>query len=213
MDDTTLVPEWTPELEFALELYLPYTMLYVHPGNGVAKLLVTEMCFLANPFEDGQLQTRPEALIRWRGTSVKRVLREIDQMVEDGILGADGPAKHKQVGTFQFLFHHDAVATMDYWVKHEIDWRKVKPECRWGREGKSPKPAPVSSGNGLRFRVFERDGFKCVYCGAAAADGAILQADHVFPASKGGPATMDNLVTACQPCNIGKRDRVIEVTP
>jgi 5-methylcytosine-specific restriction endonuclease McrA len=45
--------------------------------------------------------------------------------------------------------------------------------------------------------------------GAAAADGAVLQIDHVHPASKGGPTTLDNLVAACQPCNNGKRDRVL----
>lgn len=60
---------------------------------------------------------------------------------------------------------------------------------------------------GLRFDVFRRDGFKCRYCGRSVDDGAILHADHVIPASKGGPTSIDNLVTACIECNLGKSDK------
>jgi 5-methylcytosine-specific restriction endonuclease McrA len=60
---------------------------------------------------------------------------------------------------------------------------------------------------GLRFDVFTRDGFRCRYCGASADDGAILHADHVIPESKGGPTTLENLVTACIDCNLGKSDK------
>jgi 5-methylcytosine-specific restriction endonuclease McrA len=60
---------------------------------------------------------------------------------------------------------------------------------------------------GLRFDVFKRDGFRCRYCGQSADDGVILHADHVIPQSKGGPTTLDNLVTACFACNLGKSDK------
>lgn len=60
---------------------------------------------------------------------------------------------------------------------------------------------------GLRFDVFMRDHFRCRYCGASAESGALLHADHVIPESKGGPTTMDNLVTACSDCNLGKSDK------
>lgn len=63
---------------------------------------------------------------------------------------------------------------------------------------------------GLRFDVFKRDGFRCRYCGISADDGAILHADHVVPESKGGPTTLENLVTACLPCNLGKSDKVLD---
>lgn len=55
----------------------------------------------------------------------------------------------------------------------------------------------------LRFEVFKRDGFACVYCGAKAPT-AILNADHVKPVVDGGGDTMENLVTACADCNNGK---------
>lgn len=70
-------------------------------------------------------------------------------------------------------------------------------EGEGGREG--------MSGN-LRFRVMERDGFKCLYCGQNSNDGAILEVDHFRPVTRGGTNEFTNLVTACKECNRGKRD-------
>jgi hypothetical protein len=68
-----------------------------------------------------------------------------------------------------------------------------------------------------RFRVLERDGFRCVYCGKSAVDGACLSAafhiDHVYPHSRGGGDEEVNLVTACLDCNLGKGDRVLDCIP
>jgi 5-methylcytosine-specific restriction endonuclease McrA len=55
-----------------------------------------------------------------------------------------------------------------------------------------------------RFAVLERDGFKCVYCGRGPNDGVVLHVDHVEPRWIGGPARLENLVTACAECNMGK---------
>lgn len=62
---------------------------------------------------------------------------------------------------------------------------------------------------GLRFDVFNRDGFRCRYCGVGVDKGAILEADHVIPRSIGGPDTLANLVTACWDCNRGKSDKIL----
>ena len=73
--------------------------------------------------------------------------------------------------------------------------------------GKSTTPRhPLSKR--LRFQVLERDGFTCRYCGAKPPDGA-LHADHIIPVSDGGKDTLDNLITACEPCNSGKGSRSI----
>ncbi len=58
----------------------------------------------------------------------------------------------------------------------------------------------------LRFEVFRRDDFRCRYCGSAAKDGAVLEPDHVVPRARGGLDIATNLLTACEPCNSGKRD-------
>lgn len=63
---------------------------------------------------------------------------------------------------------------------------------------------------GIRFDVFNRDGFRCRYCGRGPAQGVYLEADHVIPRSAGGPDTLDNLVTACWDCNRGKSDKPLD---
>jgi len=55
----------------------------------------------------------------------------------------------------------------------------------------------------LRNKIFERDGFKCVTCGATSD----LTLDHIIPFSKGGQATEDNLQTLCLKCNSQKGNR------
>jgi len=69
-----------------------------------------------------------------------------------------------------------------------------------------------SLGKKLRFEVFKRDGFKCVYCGATPPS-VLLHVDHITPASKGGLNEIDNLVTSCEPCNLGKSDRTLSDCP
>lgn len=69
---------------------------------------------------------------------------------------------------------------------------------------------PISKG--LRFDVFNRDGFKCVYCGATPP-GVLLHVDHVIPVASGGDNDIDNLVTSCQPCNLGKSAKSLDVVP
>jgi 5-methylcytosine-specific restriction endonuclease McrA len=58
-----------------------------------------------------------------------------------------------------------------------------------------------------RRGVFARDGHRCQYCGAAAES-----IDHVVPRSRGGAHSWDNVVAACRPCNVRKRDRLLAET-
>ncbi len=60
---------------------------------------------------------------------------------------------------------------------------------------------------GLRYKIMQRDSFRCRLCGASAADGAKLHVDHIFPVSKGGKTEPDNLRTLCERCNLGKSAR------
>jgi len=58
-----------------------------------------------------------------------------------------------------------------------------------------------------RRGVFARDGHRCQYCGGAAES-----IDHVHPRSKGGEHAWENVVAACRPCNVRKRDRLLHET-
>ena len=51
------------------------------------------------------------------------------------------------------------------------------------------------------FRILERDGFRCQYCGSTPQDGVRLHVDHITPLCEGGAGTDDNLITACSTCN------------
>lgn len=63
-----------------------------------------------------------------------------------------------------------------------------------------------------RFEVFKRDGFVCQYCGAHPP-AVILHVDHINPVALGGVNDMDNFITACEPCNLGKAARSLADIP
>jgi HNH endonuclease len=56
-----------------------------------------------------------------------------------------------------------------------------------------------------RFRVFERDGYKCYKCGKQLTrfDATL---DHLVPVSKGGDNSYSNLSTCCLQCNSKRRN-------
>lgn len=55
----------------------------------------------------------------------------------------------------------------------------------------------------VRASIYERDGLKCLKCGAK--DG--LTIDHIVPRSKGGDNSKDNLQTLCEQCNNEKGNK------
>jgi hypothetical protein len=57
----------------------------------------------------------------------------------------------------------------------------------------------------LRWSILQRDGFRCTYCGRAAADGVVLHVDHIQSWADGGTDDPSNLTAACEDCNLGKR--------
>lgn len=54
-----------------------------------------------------------------------------------------------------------------------------------------------------RHRIYLRDGYACVYCGAADR----LCLDHLVPRTMGGTNAPANLVTSCIPCNSRRQHR------
>ncbi len=60
------------------------------------------------------------------------------------------------------------------------------------------------------FQLFERDGFKCVYCGKSSIeDGVKLVIDHIYPVEEGGENDVFNLVTSCYDCNAMKQHKLM----
>ena len=72
-----------------------------------------------------------------------------------------------------------------------------------GKTTDGKRPIPLE----LRMKVFQRDNFRCKFCGRTAKE-IKLHTDHIFPVSKGGKTNLDNLQTLCQDCNLGKKDNI-----
>jgi len=98
-------------------------------------------------------------------------------------------------------------------------WRKgLEAFVLWANEGIAPLLEPTTvtpakkqrSARNINWRlralVLMRDGARCQLCGAEARNGALLHFDHIFPWSKGGETTLENLRVLCNVCNIGKSD-------
>jgi len=91
----------------------------------------------------------------------------------------------------------------DHKASFDIEARLASERARSARY-RSRRGAPISLE--LRHRIFARDGFACVYCGAKQD----LACDHIIPVSKGGSSVAENLATACKPCNSSKRDQALD---
>lgn len=76
----------------------------------------------------------------------------------------------------------------------------------------TPKPKRKAISTKTRFEVFKRDRFTCQYCGAHPP-GVLLHIDHITAVVSGGTNAIDNLVTACEPCNLGKGARPLHAVP
>jgi uncharacterized protein with PIN domain len=57
-----------------------------------------------------------------------------------------------------------------------------------------------------RLKIFERDDYRCIYCGKQLTR-FTATLDHVTPVSEGGDNSADNLKTACLQCNSRKTSR------
>ena len=59
----------------------------------------------------------------------------------------------------------------------------------------------------IQAAVKSRDGECCVYCGDTEGP---FHLDHIYPWSKGGEHSVDNLCVACAPCNCSKGDKTLQ---
>lgn len=87
--------------------------------------------------------------------------------------------------------------------------REIEQQRAWLRSGEraSQIRKELAQDQRLRWRVFARDGHRCVRCfrGGTEID---LTIDHITPVSLGGDNSESNLQTLCRPCNSTKGVRV-----
>lgn len=100
----------------------------------------------------------------------------------------------------------------DQWIRGEMFQMPSRAwhEWHWSRGLRLPRVPGYAPryrrriSDDLRFAVYERDGFACLHCG----DVESLTLDHIYPYSRGGEDTLENLQTLCRPCNSRKGARV-----
>jgi 5-methylcytosine-specific restriction endonuclease McrA len=66
---------------------------------------------------------------------------------------------------------------------------------------------PIKEVKFHRKNIFERDSFRCQYCGKAFKESE-LNLDHVIPRHHGGRTSWENVVASCINCNSRKADRL-----
>lgn len=100
---------------------------------------------------------------------------------------------------------HGWVLCSDGRLYHPVVAEKASEAWRskLARMGRVIRRLQVESGEwaAIRSSVYARDDYTCRYCGSRGVE---LECDHVVPVSKGGATTLENLVTACRPCNRSK---------
>ena len=90
------------------------------------------------------------------------------------------------------IIHRLSQKSGDFYLNEDV-WQSI---CRVERGRVTNK---------LRFAIYARDGNRCCKCGRATQD---LEIDHIYPISKGGKSTYDNLQTLCHDCNVRKSNTV-----
>ena len=80
----------------------------------------------------------------------------------------------------------------------------ARAEAEWRTNSMRPKKQGPPSKE-LKWKVWERDNFTCVTCGARRD----LTLDHILPTSRGGATSYENLQTMCGHCNSKKGAKVI----
>lgn len=66
---------------------------------------------------------------------------------------------------------------------------------------------PVQEVRFTRDNLFERDDYRCQYCGQHF-EPAQLNMDHIIPRDRGGRTSWENIVTSCIQCNSRKANRL-----
>ena len=92
-----------------------------------------------------------------------------------------------------------AIGVLVYWY---VRRRLRRPKARRPSSPIAASRQPIPAG--LRFAVLRRDGFRCAYCGRGEPESVKLHIDHIVPVARGGRTELENLVTACATCNLGK---------
>lgn len=104
------------------------------------------------------------------------------------------------IGYSLYLLVRPPGIPLPFWQWHYVSICRGKPYDGY------PKKSNDWGYKAFRQEVYERDGYRCVYCNATQG----LTLDHLVPQSRGGIHEVSNLVTACRSCNSKKNAKTPE---
>ncbi|MBQ3210221.1 MAG: HNH endonuclease [Oscillospiraceae bacterium] len=153
-----------------------------------------------------QIKNTADVVIQSCGMSVPRYTKIEDELFNKLLLSHSTDVSIHVVVIYitpKGRHHYRNEAVYDeHDIRAAIDKAKNREQKKAERKDQRSLMTPT-----LRYKILQRDGFRCVLCGASRNDGAILEVDHIIPVSKGGLTTESNLRTLCRECNRGKSDK------
>jgi len=148
---------------------------------------------------DIQVETTGEALRKaWSWNSRSRVARVLRRLEAEGFLSV----KEQDKSILIIMQKNSSMFEV-------VDEGGVGRTFFYGRRMRPMPPFRVFPADWAARRdfVFQRDGYRCSYCGS---DNGPFECDHVTPVIRGGSDDIKNLATACQPCNRSKGAKSLE---
>lgn len=120
--------------------------------------------------------------------------------IEDGIFNHHSISSWEELSHLRYEYERDE----HKWIKTVDSGIKVPTVIRTLEFSKELSLDPKFS----RRNVYIRDNLTCQYCGNRFKR-ENLNLDHVYPKSKGGRTTWNNIVCSCYSCNTRKADKTL----
>ena len=133
-------------------------------------------------------------------------------MADTLVLNADGQPvsllppstiQWKEAITYLWLDKVHVLEWYDDWIVRSSSWETRVPAVVMLKDMYRRRRNPRFS----KYNVHLRDMFVCQYCNSKFSQKE-LTLDHVHPISKGGRTSWENIVSACNPCNSRKGNKI-----
>ena len=133
-------------------------------------------------------------------------------MADTLVLNADGQPisllppstiQWKEAITYLWLEKVHVLEWYDDWIVRSSSWETRVPAVVMLKDMYRRRRNPRFS----KYNVHLRDMFVCQYCNSKFSQKE-LTLDHVHPISKGGRTSWENIVSACNPCNSRKGNKI-----
>ena len=109
----------------------------------------------------------------------------------------------KEAITYMWLDKCNVLEWYDDWIVRSSTWETRVPAVIILKEYQRRRRMPRLS----KTNLYIRDLYTCQYCNTPYSK-QNLTIDHVQPISKGGRTSWDNIVSACNPCNSRKGNKL-----